>query len=83
MIIGVEVKNNNLLISYYDEYGKISYISKRILDHEIFNWVESDKPSIFKNWDGKNIKKSKSDENWLTRTRLEELIIEKLTASEI
>lgn len=83
MIIGVEVKDNNLLISYYNQVGKISYISKRLHDHEIFNWVESDKPSVLKNWNGKNIKKAKSDEKWLTRTRLEELIIEKLTPAEI
>ena len=82
MIIGVEVQDNDLMISYYNENGKISYIRKRLADHEIFNWVEHNKPSLYKNWDGSNIRQDKSDPKWLTRTRLEELIIEKLTPSE-
>jgi DNA polymerase elongation subunit (family B) len=83
MIIGVEVQNKDLMISYYDKSGKISYIRKRLSDHEIFNWVESEKPTIYKNWDGKPIKRAKSDPKWLTRTRIEELIIEKLSPEEI
>lgn len=82
MIIGVEAKNNQLVISYYDSNGKIAYIKKNLADHEIFNWVEHDRPSLYKNWDGKNIKQAKSDPKWLTRTRLEELILEKLTQEE-
>ena len=82
MIIGVEVQDHDLMISYYDSKGKISYIKKRLSDHEIFNWVEHDKPSLYKNWDGGNIKQEKSDPRWLTRTRLEELILEKLTPEE-
>lgn len=82
MIIGVEVQENTLMISYYDENGKISYIRKQLTDREIFNWVESDRPSIYKNWDGVPITQSKSDPKWLTRSRLEELIIEKLTPHE-
>lgn len=82
MIIGVEVQENILMISYYDANGKIAYVKKPLAEHEIFNWVENDKPSLYKNWDGKNIKQGASDPKWLTRTRLEELIIEKLTPQE-
>ena len=82
MIIGVEVQDHDLMISYYNANGKISYIRKRLADHEIFNWVEHNKPSLHKNWDGANIRQETSDPKWLTRTRLEELIIEKLTPEE-
>lgn len=82
MIIGVEVQDHDLMISYYDADGKISYIRKRLADHEIFNWSEHDKPSLYKNWNGANIKQDKSDPKWLTRTRLEELILEKLSPEE-
>lgn len=82
MIIGVEAQDKQLIISYYDANGKIAYIRKNLADHEIFNWVEADKPSRFRNWDNKYIKQANSDPKWLTRTRLEELIIEKLTPDE-
>jgi len=82
MIIGVEVQENILMISYYDAEGKIAYIRKRLAEHEIFNWVEHNKPSQYKNWDGTNIKQELSDPKWLTRIRLEELILEKLTPEE-
>ena len=83
MIIGVEVQDKDLMISYYDANGNIAFIKKRLSDHEIFNWVEHDRPSLYKNWDDKPVKKAKSDPKWLTRTRIEELIIEKLTPQEI
>jgi DNA polymerase elongation subunit (family B) len=83
MIIGVEVQNNELYISYYNSQGNIDYIRKKIMDSECVNWVESDRPTIHKNWDGKYVKTSKTDPKWLTRTRIEELIIDKLTPSEI
>lgn len=82
MIIGVEAQGNQLVISYYNKDGKISYIKKNLSDHEIFNWTEAKKPSLHKNWNDKYISQSKSDPKWLTRTRLEELIIEKLTPDE-
>jgi DNA polymerase elongation subunit (family B) len=83
MIIGVEVLDKDLMISYYDSNGKIAFIKKRLADHEIFNWVEHDRPSIYKNWDGKPLKKAKSDPKWLTRTRIEEILLDKLTPQEI
>ncbi len=83
MIIGVEVKDSDLLISYYDAHGKISYVRKKIRDSECFNWIESDRPTINKNWDDRYVKSAKSDPKWLTRSRIEELILDKLTPSEI
>lgn len=82
MIIGVEVKDQDLIISYYDAKGKIDYIIKRLAPHEIFNWVESDRPSVERNWDGAFLKKEKTKAQWLSRTRIEELILEKLTKEE-
>lgn len=83
MIIGVEVQDKTLIVSYYNANGKIDFIKKRLSDHDIFNWVEHDRPSIYKNWDGTPIKKAKSDSKWLTRTRIEEIILEKLTQDEL
>jgi len=82
MIIGVEVQERDLMISYYDADGKIAYIRKRLAEHEIFNWVEHNRPSQYKNWDGTFIKQESSNPKWLARTRLEELIIDKLTPYE-
>jgi DNA polymerase elongation subunit (family B) len=82
MIIGLVAENNELIVSYYDQNGKIAYLKKRLYDHELFNWEESNKPSIYRNWDGKYIKSKPSDAKWLTRSRLEELLIEKLTKEE-
>ena len=82
MIIGVEANSDNLIISYYDANGKIAYMKKHIPKHEMFNWVEGKKPSLHRNWNGKYLDKSISDPKWLTRTRLEELLIEKLTPEE-
>lgn len=86
MIIGVEVQDvdnaKELVISYYDANRNIAYMRKRMYDHEIFNWVKSDTPSQYKNWDGAFIKQETSEAKWLTRPRLEELILEKLTPEE-
>ena len=54
MIVGSEVTHDNqLMISYYDSKGKIDFIRKRLVDHEVFNWVESTSPTTTKNWNGK------------------------------
>jgi hypothetical protein len=50
MIIGVEVQEDTLMISYYDDNGNIAYMRKRLAPHEVFNWEEGDKPSVEKNW---------------------------------
>ena len=40
MIIGAEVLNDNsLTISYYNAAGRIAFIKKRLVDHELYNWV--------------------------------------------
>ena len=53
MIIGAEVlTDNTLAISYYNQAGKIEFIRKRLVDHELFNWVESKTATATKNWDG-------------------------------
>lgn len=84
MIIGSEVlADNHLLISYYNESGKIDFIKKRLVDHELFNWVESQTPSATKNWDGKYVKRNSSPGQYINQFRIQELIQEKLTSSEI
>jgi DNA polymerase elongation subunit (family B) len=84
MIIGSEVLDDGtLLISYYNEHGKIDFIKKRVMDHEMFNWVESNTPSSLKNWDGKNIKKSPCQGRYINQFRIQELIQEKLSPLEL
>jgi DNA polymerase elongation subunit (family B) len=84
MIIGSEVlTDGNLLISYYNEAGKIEFIRKRLVDHELFNWVESSTPTATKNWDGRFVKKAQSPGQYVNQFRIQELIQEKLTATEL
>jgi DNA polymerase elongation subunit (family B) len=84
MIIGAEVlTDNTLIISYYNESGKIDFIKKHLNDHELFNWVESEKATPTRNWDGKYVKKSSSPGQYITQFRIQELIKEKLSSSEI
>lgn len=84
MIIGSEVlEDKTLLISFYNEEGKIDFIRKRLVDHELFNWVESSSPSATKNWNGKYVKKNNSPGQYINQFRIQELIREKLTSEEI
>ena len=84
MIIGAEVLNDNsLTISYYNAAGRIAFIKKRLIDHELYNWVESSTPTATKNWDGKYIKKSKTEGRYINQFRIQELIQEKLTVAEL
>jgi DNA polymerase elongation subunit (family B) len=83
MIIGAEVlESGKLLISCYDEQGKIKYIERSLPDHELFNWVESQVPSPIRNWNGKSIKKSKSNGKYVNQFRVQELIQERLSTEE-
>lgn len=83
MTIGSEILDDGtLLISYYNEQGKIDFINKRLSDHEMFNWIESATPSQFKNWDGRFVKKGKSNGRYITQFRIQELILEKLNSKE-
>jgi DNA polymerase elongation subunit (family B) len=84
MIIGAEVlADNTLTISYYNSSGKIDFIKKRLMDHELYNWVESSTPTATKNWDGRFVKKGASDPRYINQFRIQELIKEKLTADEL
>ena len=84
MIIGAEVLNDNtLMISYYSDSGKIEFIKKRLMDHEMYNWVESKTPTATKNWNGKFVKKGLTQGQYMNQFRVQELIQEKLTAEEL
>ena len=79
MIIGAEVLNENtLIISYYDEKGKIAFIKKQLADHEMYNWVESATPTATKNWNGKFVKRAPTKGQYINQIRVQELIQEKL-----
>lgn len=83
MIVGSEVTHDNqLMISYYNDKGKVDFIRKRLVDHEVFNWVESTSATTTKNWNGKFTKKSSTQGQWVNQFRIQELIREKLTTEE-
>lgn len=84
MIIGSEVlEDGTLLISYYNQAGKIDFIRKRLPDHELFNWVESQTATAQRNWNGKFVKKSQSRGQYVSQFRIQELIQDKLTQAEL
>ena len=84
MIIGSEVlEDGTLLISYYDAAGKIAFIRKRVLDHDLFNWVESQTATTQRNWDGRFVKKSQTGGKYVSQFRVQELIQDKLSPSEL
>jgi len=83
MIVGSEVTHDNqLIISYYNNNGKIDFIKKRLVDHEVFNWVEAQSATTVRNWDNKFIKKSSTQGQYVNQFRIQELIREKLTTEE-
>ena len=63
MLLDIEQKENELIVSYYNKEGKVSF--KRYPIKQFQNWVvtkDDDKwrdPDI-KNWDGRTLKKSRS-----------------------
>jgi DNA polymerase elongation subunit (family B) len=84
MIIGAEIlADNTLTISYYNESGKIEFIRKRLMDHEMYNWVESQTPTATKNWNGKFVKRGPTQGPYMNQFRIQELIQEKLTPEEL
>ena len=84
MIVGSEIlEDGTLLISYYDSYGKIKVLSKKLPSSELFNWVESKTPTGFKNWDGRPITRKQEKGQYISQFRIEEIIRKILTSSEI
>jgi len=63
MILDIEQKNNEVIISYYDKKGEVSFKRYRVDNFQ--NWVvaeENDRwiDQKFKNWDGRPIKRRRS-----------------------
>jgi DNA polymerase elongation subunit (family B) len=83
MIIGSQILDDGtLIISYYDALGKIQTIKKKLPEHELFNWVESNIRTQHKNWDGKFIKKKKERGRYINQFRIQEIIKDKFTDAE-
>jgi DNA polymerase elongation subunit (family B) len=57
--------------------------SDLIPESELFNWVESNTKTGHKNWDGKNIKKLKTEGRYLSQFRIQELIHQLLNKDEL
>lgn len=84
MTIGSQILDNGtLLISYYNANGKISFFEKRLMPHELYNWVESAKPTPDLNWNGKYVKKQLTSGKYVNQNRIQEIIMDKCTAEEL
>ena len=85
MIVGCEYneKVQSLLISYINKDGKTSFLQKKLHKSEIFNWTISKNPTTDKNWDGRYIKRTPCNGKWLSKERIYELILSKLSQEEI
>lgn len=83
MIISNEFKvdESMLVVSYYDETGKVAFIQKPVPSVDQFNWTVTANPTEFRNWDNRFLRKSPS--KWLSRFRLEELIQSRLNQTEL
>jgi DNA polymerase elongation subunit (family B) len=84
MIVGCEYneKFQSLLISYINDENKISFLQKKLHKSEIFNWTISRNPTVDKNWDGRYIKRTPCNGKWLSKERIYELILSKLSKEE-
>ena len=64
MIVGSEVTHDNqLMISYYNDKGKVDFIRKRLVDHEVFNWVESTSATTTKTGMASSLKRAQLKAN--------------------
>jgi len=83
MIVGSQVlPDGTLLISYYDSNGKIAYFKKRLMPHELFNWVESKQPTKDQNWNGLPVKQQITKPQYVSPHRIQEIILEKFSSAE-
>lgn len=85
MIIANEYneKVQSLLISYINSEGKTGFLQKKLHKSELFNWTISKNPTTDKNWDGRYIKRTPSSGKWLSKERVYELILNKLSQEEL
>lgn len=63
MLLDIEQKDNEVIISYYDKKGEVSFKRYRVDNFQ--NWVVTEdndryKDQTFKNWDGRAIKRKRS-----------------------
>jgi DNA polymerase elongation subunit (family B) len=83
MIVSTEFNKDEaqLVISYYDESGNVSFIKKQISQNDLYNWNTTPTPTEHRNWDGKFLKKVPG--KWLSRFRLEEITQSRLSNDEL
>ena len=83
MIISAEFnpEDNTLVVSYYDQEGRVAFIKKPIQQIDLFNWITTPNPTEFRNWDNRFLKKSPS--KWLSRFRIEELIESRMSKEDL
>lgn len=75
-----DVKDKELVISYYNQAGEIAMLKKFIHESDMFVWTKSTSPSENRNWDNNFLGRAPS--KFLPKFRIEELIQERLTQKE-
>lgn len=63
MLLDIEQKENEVIVSYYDKKGEVSFKRYRVDNFE--NWTVAEdndryRDQNFKNWDGRAIKRKRS-----------------------
>jgi DNA polymerase elongation subunit (family B) len=83
MIVSTEFNKDEsqLVISYYEKGGSVSFIKKQVSQNDLYNWNTTPTPTEHRNWDGKFLKKVPG--KWLSRFRLEEITQSRLTEDEL
>ena len=77
----IDEPTQSLVISYYDSTGNVAFIKKPLMESDLFNWVITQYPTEFRNWDGQSLKKSPSRR--IHKFRFEELTQSKLSPTEL
>jgi len=74
MLVGCELNSDGkLVMSHYNEDGKLSLIKRSISDEDMFNWFISQTPTKNKTWNGEFISPIKTRKP--SRFRMEELML--------
>lgn len=75
-----DIKEKELIVSYYDEAGDMQFLRKKLHESDMFNWNTTSTPSEYRNWDGRFLEKVPS--KFVSRFRCEEIIQTRLTQSD-
>lgn len=80
MLVGCDVKEGKIVISYYNKRGDIDFKTIAIPEQERYRWIQSTCQTEYKTWDKSYIQKAQAFKH--SRFRLEEMMITLLKGRE-